>query len=302
VQRLTGEIKVKELPRILGHEPAGTIVEVGSQVHGFSVGDEVFMFATGCGECYYCKIGKDNVCDKIADGFGLGRDGAYANYVIAYPKELFKLPPGLPHEAGSVLTAPTGTAFHAIRLAQVVPGDTAAVFGTGCLGTQAIQILKIVGARVIAVDVFEEKLQMAASLGAKEVVNAREKDPVKEVKRLTDGRGADVSFDFAGLTKTMLQAIDCVRRGGTIMNVGSLSEPLNLSMSPFYDTGLSLTKELTLKTVSHCSRADMTKLLELVANHKLDFHTGTAMMPLAEIIEGFEMKKSGKYLRVVITP
>jgi Zn-dependent alcohol dehydrogenase len=73
-------------------------------------------------------------------------------------------------------------------------------------------------------------------------------------------------------------------------------------MSPFYDRGLALTKELSLMTVSHCSRADMTKLLEVVANHKLDFHTGTAFMPLKDIHQGFEMKKSGGYLRVVITP
>jgi 2-desacetyl-2-hydroxyethyl bacteriochlorophyllide A dehydrogenase len=302
VQRLSGEIKVRELPRTLGHEPAGTIAEVGSEVNGFNVGDEVFLFATGCGECYYCKIGKDNVCDKIADGFGLGRDGAYAEYVMAYPKELFKLPKGLPHEAGSVLTAPTGTAFHSIRLAQVAPGDTAVVFGTGCLGTQAIQLLKIVGARVIAVDVYEEKLAMACKLGADMAINAKEKDPVTEIKNFTDGRGADVAFDFAGLPSTILPAIDSVRRGGKIMDVGSIAQSVNLSMSPFSDRGLAMTKELSLMTVSHCSRADMTKLLEVVANHKLDFHTGTAFMPLEEIHKGFEMKKSGGYLRVVITP
>ena len=86
------------------------------------------------------------------------------------------------------------------------------------------------------------------------------------------------------------------------MDVGSIAQSVNLSMSPFSDRGLAMTKELSLMTVSHCSRADMTKLLEVVANHKLDFHTGTAFMPLEEIHKGFEMKKSGGYLRVVITP
>jgi 2-desacetyl-2-hydroxyethyl bacteriochlorophyllide A dehydrogenase len=302
VQRLKGEIKVRQVPRVLGHEPAGTVAEVGSEVQGFKPGDEVFLFATGCGECYYCRIGKDNVCDKIADGFGLGRDGAYAEYVVAYPKELFKLPSGVPHEAGSVMTAPTGTAFHAIRLAQVSPGDTVAVYGTGCLGTQAIQLLKIMGARVIAVDIVEEKLSMAQQLGAAVTINAREKDPVQEVKKMTDGRGSDSAFDFAGLPKTLSQAIDSTRRGGKIMSVGSLAEPLNLSLSPFYDTGLAMTKEQSLMTVSHCSRADMAKLLEVTSIHKLDFHTGSVKVPLSEIHRGFEIKKHGTGFRVIVVP
>lgn len=92
VRRLAGRIKAKKIPMILGHERAGTIAEVGSQITGFHQSDNVVMFATGCGECYYCSIGKDNVCDKIADGFGLGYSGAYAEYAVAYPKDLFVLP------------------------------------------------------------------------------------------------------------------------------------------------------------------------------------------------------------------
>jgi D-arabinose 1-dehydrogenase-like Zn-dependent alcohol dehydrogenase len=301
VQRLAGLIKVKT-PIILGHEPAGTIVEVGSEVKEFHEGEDVIMFATGCGECYYCKIGKDNVCDKIAQGFGLGRDGGYAEYAVAYPRELLRLPEGLPFEAGSVLTASTGTVFHATRLAQVSPGDTAVIYGTGCLGTQALQLLKIMGARVIAVDIVEEKLDMASALGADEVINAREKDPVREVKRLTEGRGADVAFEIVGLPETMLQAIDSVRRGGKIMDIGSLAEPITLKMRPFLDEGLSLSKELSLITVSHCPRAEMVKLLELVRINKIDFEMGTAKVPLDDINRGFEMKREGKNLRVVITP
>ena len=302
VQRLNGQIKVKKIPIILGHEPSGVIAEVGSEVTGFHEGDKVVMFATGCGECYYCRIGKDNVCDKIADGFGLGYDGAYAEYAVVSPKDIFKLPDGLPSEAGSVLAAPTGTAFHAARLAQVSPGDTVVVYGTGCLGTQAIQLLKIMGARVIAVDIVEGKLEMASALGADETINSKEKDPVREVRRLTEGRGADVALEIIGRPETMLQAIDSVRRGGKIMDVGSVAESFSLSMTPFSDTGLSMTKELSLMTVSHCSRADMAKLLELVAVNKIDFETGTAMVPLEDIHKGFEMKTGGKYLRVIITP
>jgi threonine dehydrogenase-like Zn-dependent dehydrogenase len=201
-----------------------------------------------------------------------------------------------------VLTAPTGTAYHAIRLAAVTAGDTAVVYGTGCLGTQAIQLLKIMGARVICVDIAEDKLGMASQLGADVVIDADTTDPVVEVRELTDGRGADVAFEFIGLPQTVLQAIDSVRKGGRVLDIGSLAEPITLSMSPFRDTGLSMSKELSLMTVSHCSRAEMTKLLELVAENGIDFEMGTAMVPLEDIHRGFEMKTSGHYLRVVVNP
>ena len=301
LQRVAGLIKIKT-PIILGHEPAGTVVEVGSEVKGFHEGENVFMFAVGCGECYYCRIGKDNLCENIAQAFGIGRDGAYAEYAKASPKELFKLPEGMPWEAGSVLSASLGTVFHAIRLAQVSPGDTAVIYGAGCLGTQAVQLLKIMGVRVIAVDIVEEKLDMARKLGAEVVINAQEKDPVKEVKSLTEGRGADVAFEVIGLPKTMLQAIDSVRKGGRIMDIGSIAEPISLKMMGFVDEGLSLSKELTLMTVTHCSQADMAKLLELISIRKIDFELGTAKVPLSDINLGFQMKKEGKYLRVLVTP
>ena len=302
IQRMDGSIKVRKTPLILGHEPAGTIAEVGGEVEGFSVGENVFMFAVGCGECFYCQIGKDNLCNAIPEGFGLARDGGYAEYATARPRELMKLPEGVAFEAGSVMTASTGTAFHATRLAGVLPGDTAVVYGAGCLGTQAVQLLKATGARVFLVDVVEEKLEMAKQLGADEVINANELDPVARVKQLTEGRGADLSFEFIGLPKTMVQAIDSVRSGGTIMDVGSVMEPFTLSMVPFVDHGMAMSKELTLKTVSHCSRKDMSKLVDLLGHTKIDFELGTEKVALDDINQGFETKRSSDKFRVVIMP
>ena len=301
VQRFEGQIKVPT-PIILGHEPAGTVAKVGREAKGFREGDNVVLFAVGCGECYYCKIGKDNVCDKIAQGFGLERPGAYAEYTKVYARELFRLPPGVPHEAGSVVTASTGTVFHAIRLAKVTAGDTAVVYGAGCLGTQMLQLLKFFGARVIVVDIMNEKIELVKKLGADVAINSRQVDPVAEVKALTEGRGADVAFEVIGLPQTMLQAIDSVRRGGTIVDVGSVMEPIPLKMMPFIDQGLSLSKEVTLMSVSHCSKADMMKLMEVLNIAKIDFQSGTVKVPLDDINWGFEVKKEGKCARVLITP
>ena len=301
VQRIDGQIKVRT-PMILGHEPAGTVAKVGREVAGFREGDKVVLFAVGCGECYYCKIGKDNVCDKVEQGFGLGRDGCYAEYAKVSPRELFRLPPGIPLEAGSVVTASTGTVFHAIKLANVGPGDTAVIYGAGCLGSQALQLLKFLGARVIVVDIMDEKIELIKKLGADVAINAREKEPVKEIKALTEGRGADVAFEVIGLRQTMLQAIDSVRRGGKIVDVGSVMDPVPLKMMPFVDEGLSMSKELTLMTVKHCSRADMTKLMEVLGMTKIDFESGTMKVPLDEINRGFEIKREGKWTRVLIIP
>jgi propanol-preferring alcohol dehydrogenase len=301
LNRVSGKVKVPT-PIILGHEPAGTVVAVGSEVEEFREGDDVVMFAVGCGDCYYCRIGKDNVCDQLTKSFGLARDGAYAEYAKASPRELFKLPEGLSWEAGSVLTASTGTTFHAARLAQVSPGDTVVIYGIGCLGTQALQLLKIMGARVIGVDIVEEKLDMATKLGADAVINAKEKDPIREVKSLTEGRGADVAFEVVGLPETILQAIDSVRKGGRIMSIGTLSEPFTINMMPFRGAGLSTDRELSLMSVSHCPTREMVKLLELLATHKIDFDMGTSRVPLSDINRGFQMKRDGKFLRVIVTP
>lgn len=303
VQRLHGMIKLKKTPIVLGHEPGGVISEIGSDVGGdWKVGDPVALFAVGCGECYYCKIGMDNVCVNIASGLGLEKDGAYAEYVKVSPKQLYKMPVGITIEAGSIVTASTGTAYHAICLSGIGAGDTAVIYGAGCLGTQALQLMKIMGARVIVVDIEEEKLKWARQMGADFTINAKDRDPVREIKGLTEGRGADASFEVIGLPGTMLQAIDSVRPGGKILDVGSVMEPISLKMMPFIDEGLSLNKELSLMTVSHCTKKDMSKLLEILAMGKMDFETGTVKVPLDEINKGFEIKESGKVLRVLITP
>ena len=299
VQRLEGLIKVKT-PMILGHEPAGIIAEVGSEVKGFSEGENVAVVAVGCGECYYCIEGKDNVCDNIAGGLGIGRNGCYAQYAAVSPRQLYKLPKGIPVETGSIIGSSTGTAFHAIRTANVSLGDIAVVFGTGCLGTQAIQLLKLMGAIVIAVDIIDEKLEIAKKLGADVIINAKRRDPVKEVKSLTESRGADAAFEFIGLPQTIGQAINAVKKGGVIIDIGSIMEPITLKMMPFVDEGLSLSKELTLKTVSDFTRADISKFMGII--DKVDFDLGTAKVPLSEINRGFKMKKEGNCLRVLVMP
>lgn len=314
MQRVSGVFKVKT-PIILGHEPAGEIAAIGEDVPGFAVGDAVGVNPFPlCGSCYWCSRGMENLCVNITKAIGQSREydpegpmigqGAYAEYMLAERSQLFKIPPGIPPLAGTVITSAGGTIFHAIRKGGVDVADTVAIYGIGDLGSMGIQFLKLIGARVVCVDIMDEKLQLAKRLGADEVINAKKEDPVKTIRELTDGRGADVALEVIGLKKTMEQAIESVRKGGRIVDVGSVMDPISLNMapSPVKFEGFSLSKEVTLMTVTHFTRADLAKLLEIAATGKVDFTTGTKSVALYDINSAFEDKKSGTQLRVVVTP
>ncbi|MBI4584043.1 MAG: alcohol dehydrogenase catalytic domain-containing protein [Planctomycetes bacterium] len=304
VQRHHGQIKVPLSPMILGHEPAGIIAEIGSDVDTeLKAGDPVAVVAVGCGQCYYCRTGRDNLCDAIPLGLGIARDGCYAEYAVASPRQLFKIPDNVPLEAGAIMAGPTGTAFHAINMAEAILGDTVVLFGAGCLGTQALQLLKMKGITTIMVDIADGKLEIARQFGADHVINSRRENPVAKVKELTDGYGAYAAIEFIGLPQTLLQAIDCLRKGGRVIDVGSVTEPFEISLAPFTDRGLALTKEVSLMTITHFKISEAQTLMRILAAGKLDFETGTAHVALDEINRGLQIKEtSQEYFRVLVHP
>jgi propanol-preferring alcohol dehydrogenase len=314
MQRVLGTFKVVT-PVILGHEPAGVVSKVGDGVEGFEEGERVGISPIPtCGTCFYCSRGMDNLCVNITKAMGqsvayvrdqsLYGQGAYAEYAVVKPRQLFKLPSGVRVEAGSVISASAGTVYHAIKKAAIRVGETVAIFGFGDLGSQAVQFLNLMGVRVIVVDLLDEKLRMAKELGADEGINAGEEDPVKKIRELTEGRGADAAFEVIGLRKTMEQAIECVRKGGRIVDIGSVMEPVTLKMAPSPQKmeGFSLSKEVTLMTVTHFAQSDLSELLGIASSGKLNFELGTAKLPLDEINEAFDAKKHGNNLRVLVVP
>src|SRR5262249_5858425 len=151
-----------------------------------------------CGECHYCEQGNEQFCSS-GQMIGKYRDGGYAEFILMPVRSLFRLPPEIPFEQGAILMCSSATSMHALYKARLQPGETAAVFGIGGLGLSAVQLAKAFGAReVFAVDIKPGKLALAKKLGAV-AVNALEVDPVKELKRLTDGRGVDVALELIGL-------------------------------------------------------------------------------------------------------
>lgn len=208
--------------QILGHEPAGRVIEVGERVSTIEEGDRVAVpFSLGDGTCLRCRNGHGNVCSNgTALGFEPEGQGAFAERVAIPHAEynLTKLPDGLSVTAAAALGCRYMTAYHGLaHRADLTPGDWVAVHGCGGLGLSAVQIASALGARVIAVDIREEALDKATELGASVTVNG-ESVPEK-IRKQTNG-GAAISVDALGIELTCRNSIDCLASLGQHLQMG----------------------------------------------------------------------------------
>jgi alcohol dehydrogenase len=205
---------------IMGHEYCGTVVEAGSQAK-YKVGDKLIApFILGCGDCPACQTGASNTCEgAIIPGFGA--PGAYAEYVaVPFDHNLVHLPETMSPALAAGLGCRVTTAWHALTdRANVRAGEWVAVHGTGGIGLSALLLGKMLGARIIAVDVVEEKLTHALSLGADAVVNAAKEDVPEAIREITGG-GAQVSIEALGIAKTTNASVECLATLGRHVHVG----------------------------------------------------------------------------------
>jgi D-arabinose 1-dehydrogenase-like Zn-dependent alcohol dehydrogenase len=205
------------LPMTLGHENAGEVVEVGEEVKTVSVGDQVICHpVTTCGTCRACRLGEDMYCENLTFP-GLTTDGGFAEYLLTSERSVIPLPGDVdptdiaPHADAGI------TAYHAAKkaVAELNPGDTAVVVGVGGLGHIGLQcLLATSAADVVAVDVKDAALDLAADLGAHLTVNSRVANVASEVDAFTDGTGAKQVLDFVGRDETTALAPDIVASGG----------------------------------------------------------------------------------------
>ena len=243
----TGRISnfIVKPPFVLGHECGGTVVEVGRDVKHLAVGDRVALEpGKTCGTCEFCTSGRYNLCPDVIFFATPPVDGVFQEYVAHEANLCFKLPEQLGTMEGALIE-PLAVGYHAARQGQAHAGQTAVVFGSGCIGLMAMMALKAEGvAKVYIVDIMKNRLDKASELGADGVVNAREEDAVAAIARLTENQGADLVVETAGTEITSQQAIHVAKRGGTIVWVGySASGSVSLPM------GEALDKELSFKTV-----------------------------------------------------
>jgi L-iditol 2-dehydrogenase len=219
----------------MGHEAAGTVADVGSRVTHFRQGQRVTFDSTVyCGGCFFCQRGQPNLCDnRQVLGVSCGdyrRAGAFAEFVTVPARILHALPDSLSFQKAAMIEA-ISVGVHAVALTPIALNDTAVVVGAGMIGLLTLQAAKLAGAgRLVVVDVDDTRLKTARSLGATDVINAKETNVPAAVRELTNGRGADVALECVGMTATVQSAIESTRKGGTVTLVGNVAPKIELPL------------------------------------------------------------------------
>jgi S-(hydroxymethyl)glutathione dehydrogenase/alcohol dehydrogenase len=239
------------LPMVLGHEAAGTVEAVGPGVTSLQLGQRVILTVRRpCGACALCQSGKSELCSVnsgrgggLQDGtvpffkngepvYSMANISGFGQQTITMAGAVAPIADDIPFEVGALIGCGVTTGVGAaLMTAKVQPGSTVAVIGTGGVGMSVIQGARIAGAsRIIAVDLLDNKLEMAMKVGATHAVNSSKQDPVPEVQRLSGGFGADFTFDAIGGAGTITQAYEMARVGGTVTMVGvpPLADTLSL--------------------------------------------------------------------------
>ncbi len=297
---MDGVIPFGSTPITPGHEGAGVVEAVGTNIQDFKVGDHVILrFVMSCGACARCFQGTDNLCKKLKF-LGFDINGTFAEYASVSSRHAIRLPASISFEQGAIIGCAVVTPMHAMNIAGVRPGSSIAIFGLGGVGIHAVQMSKIFGAaEIFAVDVSDAKLLLAKSFGATHIINAVKEDPVANIKQLTNEAGVDYSFEFIGLPITQTQAISSVKRGGAVTLVGIPRQPLNI------DLKYLLTNEIQLRTSFDHTRAEVDNVISLVEAGRLDLSKSVShKLPLDKVNEGIDILRNniGDPIRIIVTP
>jgi len=288
----------KKPPMILGHEPSGIVEDVGAQVKNFKVGDHVLIPPVfSCGHCANCREGRENICLNMIM-LGNNIDGAYAEYVKVPAKDCQHLPEEFPLEESSIIADAISTPYHAVKnRAQVQLGDSVVVYGCGGVGINVVQMAAAAGGSVIAVDIVDNKLEIARSLGARHTINASNKDDktlLKEIRELTGG-GADISIEVIGNPKTIEMGPSSLRAGGRHCQVGYSSKTVPLN------AGRLMFREIEIRGSLGCRPVDYPKIIEMVKIGKIQLKpVVTNKFKLEDINKAFDLLRKGEALRSII--
>jgi alcohol dehydrogenase, propanol-preferring len=285
--------KIVKKPLILGHEIAGRVVEKGGAVKDLSVGDRagVPWLHWSCGQCELCRAGYENLCaaQKIT---GVTVDGGFAEYVKAPASHAEKIPHGLSSVEAAPLFCAGVTVYRALKQEQISPSERLAVFGVGGLGRVAVQIGVNLGAEVTAVDISEEKLLLAKSLGASATLNASAPDTIKAIRRRG---GAHVALVTSASRAAYDLAFNSLRPTGTLLAVGLPAE--NVCFSPI----MMAAKEVRIRASAVGTRQDLREVLAMAAAGKVRCQVTTR--PLDDANKALDELRRGQVAgRIVLIP
>lgn len=303
VHGMDGSTGRRRPPIIMGHEASGVIAAAGKAVSGWAPGDRVTFDSTiYCGECEYCRLGMINLCDR-RKVLGVSceeyrQHGAFAEYVTVPPRILYRVPEGLPFEHAAMVE-PFAIALHAVRRSPPALNDTVVVVGAGMIGLALVQALSHAGCgQLIVVDVADDRLGMAAKLGATQTINSAKQEGLAAINELTQGRGADISFEAVGVTPTVDLALRCLRKGGAVTLVGNVAPKIEFPLQ------VAVTRELAIHG-SCASRGEYPACLDMLARGALKAQPLlSSVAPLADGAAWFERlyRKEPGLLKVVLKP
>lgn len=302
VHGLDGSTGRRIPPIIMGHEASGRIITAGKNVTNWKPGDRVTFDSTIYKlDDWYTLSGHYNLSDnRMVLGVSCNefrRDGAFAQYVALPQHILHRIPDNVTFEQAA-LVEPIAVALHAINLSGIKLNDTAVVFGAGIIGLFIIQLLKQAGCTVIAVDILEEKFEMAKKAGADVVLNSLTNNVSDEIRKLSRNRGADVAFEAVGLSATINSAVGSLRKGGTLVLVGNLSPSIDFPLQKV------VTGEITLKG-SCAINGEYPTVLDLISKGMIDVDSMISnVVPLSEGAKYFNklyIKEPG-LLKVILKP
>jgi alcohol dehydrogenase/S-(hydroxymethyl)glutathione dehydrogenase/alcohol dehydrogenase len=311
------------MPIVLGHEGAGTIIDLGAGVTDLAVGDHVVLaWLAQCGECFYCVHGQAELCERaglsfarsnLPDGttrlshhgvpvFQMAGLGTFAQHCVVPARSAVRVPSGLPFESAALIGCAALTGFGAaVNTADIRAGDSVAVIGGGGVGLNTVQGARASGAaRIIVVDPSPERREFARSLGATDALPPSA-TLVREVRALTGGRGTDVAFEVVGHADTIGTAVKIARRGGQVVLVGAARADVLLSVPAF--NGIVMTGKKILGSLygSANVRRDVPRLVDLYRSGmlKLD-ELVTERFSLAHTAEAIEYCRQGRGVRGVV--
>jgi len=285
-------------PRIIGHEFAGEIVEAAPDVTSHQVGDMVAAEShIACGKCYQCRTGNSHICERLKI-LGVDVDGSFAEYVKIPEQNAWPIPTEVPIETASILE-PLGNAVHAAFAADIAGSDVT-IFGCGPVGLSAVGLSTVSGAlTVTAIDVKDYRLKLATKMGATKTINSNEKDPVGEIHKDTDGRGAGVVLEMSGNDRAIRDAFRAVRNGGTVILFGLPSKevPLNIADDLIF-------KEVHVRgIVGREIFKTWYRLDAVLKSGKLNIHPLiTHRMSLNQLDEAMKLVGTGDCGKIVLTP
>lgn len=295
----SGQYRNSKTPVVLGHEFAGTVVEVGEDVTKIKIGDRVTSETTfeTCGECEYCREKDYNLCGS-RKGIGTQVNGSFAEYVISREESVHKLPDNVSFKAAS-LTEPLACCVHAaMEKTSIQPDDKVLVFGPGPIGLLQCQVIKAQGAFVILAGITKDKkrLELAKSLGVDVTVDIQQENLEEVVKGHTNGYGVDKLFECSGAVPALNQGLPLVKKKGTFVQVGIFADKLN----PL-DQESIIQRELTYIGTRSQKPSSWPLALKLLEDGKIDVDKMiTKVVSLEQWRDGFEAVRAGDQIKVIV--